>query len=75
VAKRQHFQQMVLVQLEVSFYNSANQSTISLYKSQVQVDQEPLYKSRYTETNKREIGEEPKTYKHRRNFLNSTPMA
>jgi hypothetical protein len=38
---RQHFQQMVLVQLPDSVYKNANQSTFfSLYKAQVQVDQD-----------------------------------
>jgi hypothetical protein len=30
-----------------------------LYKAQVQVDQEPTHKTRYTESNRRESGEEP----------------
>ena len=31
---------------------------LSLYKAQVQVDQGPPHKARYTETNRRESGEE-----------------
>ena len=38
---------------------------ISLHKAQVQVDQEPPQKSRYTETNRGEIGEELWTHGHR----------
>jgi hypothetical protein len=60
VEKRQHFQQMVLVQLVVSIYKNANQFIlISMYKAQVQVDQGPPHKTRYTEINRRESGKEP----------------
>ena len=31
----------------------------TLYKAQVQVDQEPQHKIRYTESNRRESGKEP----------------
>jgi hypothetical protein len=39
---------------------------ISLYKVQIQFDQGPPYKTRYTETNRREIGEEPLAHEHSR---------
>jgi hypothetical protein len=43
--KRQHFHQMVLVQPILSTQSNANQSILtSLYKAQVQVDQEPPHK-------------------------------
>ena len=48
---------------------------MSLYKSQVQMFQEPAHKTRYTETNRRESGEEPQIYGHKGNLLNRTPMA
>jgi hypothetical protein len=48
---------------------------ISVYKTQVQVDQGPPHKTRYTETNRRESGEEPQTHGLRDKFLNTTPMA
>jgi hypothetical protein len=43
----------------------------TLYKAQVQADQGPCHKTRYTESNRRECGKEPW---HRRNFLNRSPM-
>jgi hypothetical protein len=58
-----------------------------LYKAQVQVDQEPPHKTRYAESNRREIGKnkqtkttntQTKSLKHfctGLNFLNRTPMA
>jgi hypothetical protein len=39
---------------------------ISLYKSQVQVDQGPPHKTRSAETNMKGSGEEPQTHRHRR---------
>ena len=39
-----------------------------LYKAQVQVDQGPLHKIRYTENNRKESGEEPQAHGHRGNF-------
>ena len=48
---------------------------VTLTKSQVQVDQGPQPKTRYTESNRRESGKEPLTHGHRRNFLNITQMA
>jgi hypothetical protein len=49
-----------------------NQSIfISLYKSQVQVDQGPPHKPRYTKTNRRESG---KSLEHRGTGKNRTPM-
>jgi hypothetical protein len=45
--KKEHFQQMVLIQLAVSMYKHAHQFIlISFYKSQVQVHQGPLHKTR-----------------------------
>ena len=64
--KRQHFHQMVLVQLAVSMQKNANRSIlISLYKVQVQVDQRPPHKTRYTELIRRESGEELRTHRLR----------
>ena len=37
-------------------------------QTQVQVDQEPIHKTRYTESNGRESGEEPRTHSHREKF-------
>jgi hypothetical protein len=69
VEKRQHFQQMVLVQLAVSMLKNENQSIlISLYKAQVQVDQGPPQNTRYTESNRRESGAKLQTHGHRGNF-------
>ena len=39
-----------------------------LYKAEVQVDQQPPHKNRYTEDNRRESGKEPQTHQHRENF-------
>jgi hypothetical protein len=76
VKKGQHFHQMVLVQLVVSKENNANQSIlISLYKAQVQVDQQHPHKTRDTETNRKEITEEPQAHGAREIFLKSTPIA
>ena len=67
---------MLLVQLAVSMQKNANQSLfISLYKAQVQVDQKSLHKTRYTETDRRQSGEELRTHRPREKFLNRTPMA
>ena len=56
---------MVLVQLALSMQKNANQSfLISLYKAQVQLDQRPSHKTRYTESNRRESGEELRTHRH-----------
>ena len=53
--KRFHFQQMVQIQLVLSMEKNANRSIlISLYKTQVQVDQGSPYKNKYAETNRRE---------------------
>jgi hypothetical protein len=44
--KKEHFQQMVLVQMAVSMEKNANRPIlISLYKAQVQVDQGPPHKT------------------------------
>jgi hypothetical protein len=76
--KRQHFQQMVLVQLADSMQKNANRSIlISLYKVQVQVDQGPPHKT--SENTPKVIEKEVrKTLKHMGTgeiFLNRTPMA
>ena len=39
------------------------------YKAQVQVDQGPPHETRYTESNRGESGEEPRTHGHRGKFL------
>jgi hypothetical protein len=41
---------------------------LSLYKAQVQVDQGPQYKTRYTESNRRKSGKELQTHWHRGKF-------
>jgi hypothetical protein len=46
---------------------------ISLNKAQIQVDQAPPHKIRYTETNRKENRDKPQTYGH--SFLNRTPIA
>jgi hypothetical protein len=67
---------MVLVQLVVSMQKNTKQSIfISLYKAQVQVDQEQLHKTRYTEANRKESGEESQAHGHRGNFPEQTPIA
>jgi hypothetical protein len=38
---------------------------VTLHKAQVQVDQGPQHKTRYTESNRRESGKEPRTHWHR----------
>ena len=43
-----------------------------MYKAQVQVDQEPPYKTRYTETNRKESEKEPREHGHKEIFLNKT---
>jgi hypothetical protein len=66
VEKRQHFKQIVLVQLVVNRLKNSDQSIlISLYKAQVQVDQGPLNKTRYTEFSRTKSGEEPQTHGYR----------
>jgi hypothetical protein len=65
--KKEHFKQMVLVQLAVNLWKTSNQSIlISLYKAQVEVDQGLSHKTRYTEFHRRESGEKPSTHGHRR---------
>jgi hypothetical protein len=46
-----------------------------LYKAQVQVDEGPPHKTRYTETNRRESGEEPQIHDTGEIFLNRTQIA
>jgi hypothetical protein len=73
VEKRQHFQEMVLVQMAVSMERNANQSIfISLYKTQVQVDQGSSHKTRYSEYHTTEGGKSLNTGEK---FVNRTPMA
>ena len=65
--KGQPIQQMVLVQLALSMHKNENTPfLISLYKVQVQVDQRSPPKTRYTETIRRESGEDFITHKHRK---------
>ena len=62
----------MLIHLAVSIQENANRSIlISFYEAQVQVG--PLHKTRYTETNRRESGKEPRTYGHRENFPEQNP--
>ena len=57
--KKQHFQQMLLVQLAARVKKNANQSIlISFYNAQFEVDQGPPHKTRYTETKRGESGKE-----------------
>ena len=39
-----------------------------MYKAQVQLDQGPPHKTRYTETNRKESGEEPGAHGYRGDF-------
>jgi hypothetical protein len=48
---------------------------LTLYKAQVQLNQGPHHKTRYTESNRRESEKEPWTHWHRGHFLNRTPVA
>ena len=74
--KRQHFQQMVLVQLVVSMQKNAISPILnSLYKAQVQLDQGPPQKTRYTETNRRESEKEPQIHECKGIFPNRALMA
>jgi hypothetical protein len=58
--KKNHLQQMVLVYLDAYMQNTANRSlSITLHKTQVQVDQEPQHKTRHSKSNREESGEEP----------------
>ena len=67
--KRQHFPQTVLAQLVVSMLKNANRFIlISLYNAQAQVDQGLLHKTRNTETNMKDNGEEPRAHEHSGNF-------
>ena len=46
--------------LNASMYKNENRSIfVTLHKAQVQVDQVPQHKTRYTESNRRESGKEP----------------
>ena len=58
---------MVLVYLDAYMQNTANRSlSITLHKTQVQVDQEPQHKTRHSKSNREESGEEPWTHWYRR---------
>jgi hypothetical protein len=48
---------------------------ISLYKAQVQGDQGPPHKTRYTESNRRESGKHPRKIGTEEIFLNRTTIA
>jgi hypothetical protein len=66
----------MLAQLVINMYNNANQYIfISLYKAQVHVDQGPLHKTRYSESNRKENGGKSQAHRQKGNFLNRTPMA
>jgi hypothetical protein len=68
VGKKAAFSTKVLVHLVVSMQKNVNRYIlISLYKAQVQVDQGPPYKTRYTESNRRENGENSQILGHRVN--------
>ena len=67
--KRQHFLQMVLVQLAVSMQKNTNSSIlILLYRAQVQVDQRSPHENRYIESNRKVSGEKSETHGHRGKF-------
>ena len=63
--------------LIVRWYVENENSSIfaTLHKAQVHMDQVLQYKTRYTESNRRESGKESQTHFHRRKFLNRNPMA
>jgi hypothetical protein len=74
--KKTVFSTIMLVQRPGNRLKYANQSIlISIYNAQVQVDQGPPHKKRYTETSRKEYGEERQTHMHRGNFLNRTQIA
>jgi hypothetical protein len=53
--KRKHLQQMVLVKPDVCTQKNTNRSILTpLHKTQVQMDQRPQHKARYTEPDRRE---------------------
>ena len=52
----------------VDLPNNNGYILISLYKAQVQMDQGPPHKTRYTETNRKESGEKPQAHGHRGKF-------
>ena len=67
--KGQSLQQIVLFQMAVSMQKNAYQSfPILVYKTQVQIDQRPPHKTRYTETIRSECGKELRTHRHRGKF-------
>ena len=67
--KKEHFQQIVLIQLAVNMQKNVNQSIlISLYKTQVKMDEGLPHKTRYSENNRKESGEEPQAHGHRGKF-------
>jgi len=54
--------------------NENRSISIILHEAQVQVDQRPQHKTRYTYSNRRESGKEPELIGIVGNFLNRTPM-
>ena len=65
----QPIEQMVLVQLALSMPKNENRPfLISLYKTQVQVDQRSPHLTRYTEIIRRESRENLRTHRQRRIF-------
>ena len=66
---------MVLAQLAVSMQRNENISLlISLYKSQVQVDQKSLHKTRYTELLEEKVVKSLEDIGTGESFLGRTPM-
>jgi hypothetical protein len=63
--KSQHFLTNGVGSTSGQLKNANRPILIFLYIAQVQVDQGPPYKTRYTETNRRESGEEPRIFWHR----------
>ena len=60
---------MVLVKLAVCMQKNKNRYIfVILHKAQVQVNQGPQYKTRYTESNRRENGKDPRIHWHRGKF-------
>jgi hypothetical protein len=67
---------MVLAELAVSMKKNAHQTVLtSLYKAQVEVDQEPPHKTRDTESYRGESGDNLKHMGTGKKFLKRTPMA
>jgi len=61
--------------LSVCRKNENRSIFVILHKAQVQVDQGPQHKTRYTESNRRESGKNLELIATEGNFLSRTPMA